>query len=105
MTKRQINMGVTEEGIRDSKAGEFLKDMDAFIAKMSTVKKGQYKALNLMIKFMRDAAEKNALPFDECCVKVTHEYDIKPMLYSLSIRLPEYFYYTDTNGMDCLTVK
>ena len=44
MTKRQINMGVTEEGIGDSKAGEFLKDMDAFIAKMSTVKKGQYKA-------------------------------------------------------------
>ena len=105
MTKRQFNMGVTEEGIRDAKAGEFLKDMDSFIAKMSTVRKGQYKALELMKKFVKESCEKNGLTFIESCVRITHEYDIKPMLFGLTVRMPEYFYYTDTNGMDCLTVK
>lgn len=105
MTKRQFNMGVTEEGIRDAKAGEFLKDMDSFIAKMSTVRKGQYKALELMKKFIKESCEKNGLAFTESCVRITHEYDIKPMLFGLTVRMPEYFYYTDANGMDCLTVK
>lgn len=105
MTKRQLNMGVTEEGIRDAKAGEFLNDMDSFIAKMSTVRKGQYKALELMKKFMKESCEKNGLTFTESCVRITHEYDIKPMLLGLTVRMPEYFYYTDTNGMDCLTIK
>lgn len=105
MTKRQFNMGVTEEGIRDAKAGEFLKDMDAFIAKMSTVKKGQYKALELMKKIIKEDCEKNGLTFIEGCVRIKHEYDIKPMLFGLTVRMPEYFYYTDTCGMDCLTVK
>ena len=63
MTKRQFNMGVTEEGIRDAKAGEFLKDMESFIAKMSTVRKGQYKALELMKKFIKESCEKKRFYF------------------------------------------
>lgn len=105
MTKRQINMRVTEEGIKAVKAGEFLKDMDAFVAKMSTVKKGQYKAVDLTIKFMKETCKKNDLLFYEGAARILHEYDVKPMLFGLTVRMPEYFYYTDTNGMDCLTVK
>lgn len=105
MTKRQINIGVTEEGLRAAKAGEFLKDMDAFVAKMSTVKKGQYKAVDLTIKFIREDAEKNRIPFWEGCARITHEYDVIPKLNGLTILYPDYFYYTNTCGLDCLTVK
>ena len=105
MTKRQMNMGVTEYGIRAARDGEFLRDKESFIAKLSTVKKGQYKAVELMSKFIKESCEKNGLTFMEGCARITHEYDIKPLLFGLSVTMPEYFYYTDTNGMDCLTVK
>lgn len=105
MTKRQINMGVTEDGIKAAKSGEFLRDMEAFVAKMSTVKKGQYRGVDLTIKLIREADEKNGLSFSEGCARITHEYDVKPMLFGLTVRLPEYFYYTDTNGLDCLSVR
>ena len=101
MTKRQANMGVTEYGIRVAKNGEFLRDSEAFLAKMSTVRKGQYKGLNLTIKFLKEVN----LDITDGCARITHEYDVKRMLFGLSVKLPEYFIYTDTNGLDCLTVK
>lgn len=48
MTKRQKALGVTEYGYqRGIKEGEFLADGEAFLAKIATVKKGQYIALDI----------------------------------------------------------
>lgn len=105
MTKRQINMGVTEDGIRAAKSGEYLRDMESFLAKMSTVKKGEYKAVDITIKFLKELAEKDKTTFIEGCARITHQYEVIPLLNGLTVRCPEYFYYTNTNGMDCLTVK
>lgn len=105
MTRRQLNMGVTEEGIKAAKAGEFLRDMEAFVAKMSTLKKGQYRAVDLTIKFMKESDEKSGLTFLEGCARITHEYDVIPKLNGLTVLYPDYFYYTNTHGLDCLTVK
>lgn len=95
MTKRQKALGVTEYGYqRGIKEGEFLADMECFLAKMATLKKGQYKALEITKKWC-----------GEMGARVKHEYEVKPLLNGLTVKMPEKFYYTDTNGLDCLTVK
>lgn len=95
MTKRQKALGVTEYGYqRGFKDGEFLADMECFLAKMATVKKGQYKAIELTKKFC-----------GELGARAKHEYEVKPKLYGLTVLYSDHFYYTDTNGLDCLTIK
>lgn len=94
MTRRQKALGCTEDAVERAKNGEFLCDMETFIAKMATVKKGEYIALELTKQF-----------FGEFCSTVKHEYEIKPLLHGLTVLMPEHFYYTDTLGLDCLTIK
>lgn len=95
MTKRQKALGVTEFGYEIGiKKGEFLLNIEAFLAKMATVKKGEYRAIELTKKWL-----------GEDCAIVKHEFDVKPMLRGLAVIMPEHFYYTDTNGLDCLTVR
>lgn len=95
MTKRQKALGVTEYGYqRGFKEGEFLADMECFLAKMATVKKGQYRGIELTKKFC-----------GELGASIKHEYEVKPLLNGLTFLYPDYFYYTDTCGLDCLTIK
>lgn len=95
MTKRQKALGVTEYGYqRGIVKGEFLADREAFLAKAATIKKGQYTGLDITKQWI-----------GEMGTAVIHEYDVKPRLFGLSAVMPEHFYYTDTNGLDCLTVK
>lgn len=100
MTKRQKALGVTEYGYnRGIKEKEWLADSEAFLAKIATVKKGQYIALNLTKEWIKKDGH------DDTYAYITHEYDVKPFLHGLTARMPEHFYYTDTYGLDCLTVK
>lgn len=95
MTKRQKALGVTEYGYqRGIKEGEFLADGEAFLAKIATVKKGQYIALDITKQWC-----------GELCAEIIHEYNVKPFLHGLTVNMPDHFYYTDTCGLDCLTVK
>ena len=95
MTNRQKALGVTEYGYqRGIKQDEWLADYECFKAKAATIKKGQYKALEITKKW-----------YGEFCAEVVHEYTVKRYLFGLSINHPDKFYYTDTCGLDCLTVK
>lgn len=95
MTKRQKMLGVTEYGYqRGIKEGEFLADFECFLAKVATIKKGQYIALNITKSWFPNGG-----------AEVKHEYEVKRYLYGLTVRFPQHFIYTDTNGLDCLTVK
>lgn len=95
MTKRQKALGVTAYGYqRGIVDGEFLADREAFLAKAATIKKGQYTGLEITKQWLGEVG-----------ASVIHEYDVKPRLFGLTVTMPEHFYYTDTNGLDCLTVR
>jgi len=99
MTKRQENIGVTAEGYNSGIVKEeFLANFEAFTAKASTLKKGEYKGIEITKKWFPDYAEM------ESFIRTKHE-EMKPFLFGLTARFPEYFNYTDTYGLDILTVK
>lgn len=93
MTNRQKALGVTEYGYqRGIVQGEFLADREAFLAKAATIKKGQYLGRALATMWFGE--------YGECKL-----FQIQPYLFGLTATMPEHFYYTDTNGLDCLTVR
>lgn len=93
MTNRQKALGCTEYGVAMAKDGEWLADFDSFLAKAATIKKGQYIGFKLF---------SDLLGFESI---VKYEYDVKPFLFGLDAAHNDHFVYTDTNGLDCLTVK
>ena len=93
MTKRQKALGVTEYGYdRGIIKGEFLADNEAFLAKAATVKMGQYHGIDLVEQWFGF----------RCYAKLEQ---VKPLLYGLSVKYPKCFNYSDTHGLDLLTVK
>ena len=93
MTKRQKALGVTEKGYkRGIIEGEFIATFEAFAAKMATVKKGQYNGIDLIEQWF---GIKSYAKLEQ----------IQPLLFGLTANYPKYFNYTDTNGLDLLTVK
>lgn len=97
MTKRQRALGVTDYGYqRGIKEDEFLADNEAFLAKLATIKKGQYTGLSIAKKWFPELGD--------YALRLKLE-EMKPFLYGLSVLLPENFYYTNDNGLDCLTVR
>lgn len=96
MTNRQKALGVTEYGYqRGIIEGEWLADYECFKAKAATIKKGQYKALEITKKWLGN----------DFCAEIIHDADVKRFLFGLSCNHPDKFNYTDTFGLDCLTVK
>lgn len=94
MTKRQKSLGVTAYGYwRGIVEGEFLADIEAFTAKAATIKKGQYRGLQLATEW-----------FGDFCPEMKLE-QMRPFLFGLTATLGDHFNYTDTNGLDCLTVR
>ena len=94
MTNRQKALGVTEYGYhRGIEKGEFLADFEAFLAKAATIKKGQYKAIDITKAW-----------FGEWAGESKHE-QVKPFLNGLSATRNRHFNYTDTHGLDLLTVR
>jgi hypothetical protein len=99
MTNRQKKLGVTEcgyiQGIID---GNFLANFDAFKAKAATIKKGQYNGAVIIKEWFPEYAD--CKWFVE--MKLSQA---QPFLFGLSATMPEHFVYTDTHGLDLLTVK
>ena len=99
MTNRQKKLGVTEYGYeRGIKRGEFLSDFEAFKAKAATIKKGQYRGIDIIKSWMPEMAEY------ETCIYMKMQ-QAKPFFFGLDATLQEHFVYTDTNGLDTLTVR
>jgi hypothetical protein len=93
MTKRQKALGVTEHGLeRGIAKGEFLADNEAFLAKAATIKIGQYKGIDIV---------KQWFGFES----YTKLEQMQPFLFGLTAKYPKYFNYTDTHGLDLLTVR
>jgi hypothetical protein len=93
MTNRQKALGVTQEGYnRGIINDEFLANHEAFLAKAATVKKGQYKGIDLVEKWFGF----------KCYGKLQQ---VQPYLFGLTAVMPEHFNYSDTHGLDVLTVK
>lgn len=106
MTVRQKNLGVTIYGIEESKKGNYFANSDAFLARISTYKKGQYKGYNVMLKLCEEIIRKFGFnwmtPEELAC---TNYEKVKSYLIGLSVTKPQYFYYTDTLGLDNLTIR
>ena len=99
MTNRQKKLGVTKEGYKQGiKDNEFFANMEAFVAKAATLHKGQYLGIKIMKMWIPQYTNyKN-------CLRLKLE-EAKPFFFGLTARFPNNFNYTDTNGLDCLTVK
>ena len=99
MTKRQKALGVTAEGYKTGiTEGNFLLNNEAFLAKIATLKKGEYSGIDIIKQWIPEYAE-----YENCMYMKLEE--MKPFLFGLTARIPKHFYYTDTNGLDCLTVR
>lgn len=99
MTNRQKKLEVTEYGYRRGiEDNEFLSDIEAFKAKAATLKKGEYQGMTVMKMWFPEYADyKNFMR-----QKLEES---KPFFFGLTAKYPNSFNYTDTNGLDCLTVK
>lgn len=94
MTKRQRALNVTEYGYqRGIIKGEFLADNEAFLAKAATIIKGQYNGMAICKEWFGQYAGDAKLE------------QMKPFLFGLTATMPEHFCYSDTHGLDCLTVR
>jgi hypothetical protein len=102
MTTRQRNLGVTAYGIEQVKKGNYMADYDSFKAWMSTVKKGEYIGRNLLQK-MYDELSK--IVGFEATFTESDFFRFQCMCRGLAANHPQYFYYTDTLGLDNLTIR
>jgi len=99
MTKRQKNLGVTTFGYEQGiKQGEFLSNFEAFKAKAATIRKGQYYGIDIIKSWFPEYAEYQACAY-------TKLEQAQPFFFGLTARLPDYFNYSNTNGLDVLTVR
>ena len=99
MTKKQEALGLLcwdiEEGVKN---GNFLRNKHAFLAKLSTLKKGEYIGIEVLKKWMPEMAEYDA------SMKIKHEEAI-PYFHFAAISFPKYFGYSNTHGLDMLTIR
>ena len=106
MTARQRNLGVTTYGIEECKNGNYFANSDAFLARISTYRKGQYTGYNVMLKLCEEIISRFGFDWmtleDLAC---TNYEKVKSYLRGLSATKPQYFYYTDTLGLDNLTIR
>lgn len=89
-------MGVTSYGIQMLKEFGCISCVEAFIAALSTHKKGQFKGIEICKEmFPEFDADIAALKMD----------DVRPMLNAASILAPKFFHYTNTLGLDTFTIR
>lgn len=100
MTNRQKKLGVTEYGYRCYQLGMWLKDSDTFLAKASTIRKGQYSGKEIARKWFEETFPDMADILTEA-----NWTEIQRRFYALSVTHPEHFIYTGTLGLDVLTVR
>lgn len=96
MTRRQNKIGVTSYGIQMLKQYGCISCIEAFIAALSTHKKGQFRGLDICKELFPTLDEELAiLKFD----------DVKCLLNAATIIAPDFFHYTNTLGLDTLTIR
>jgi hypothetical protein len=96
MTKRQIKLGVTENDIKNLKEKGELNSFGTFKAWMANLKKGQYNSEQIT-KMIYGNNEEYLLKF--------RKEEIKQFLLGISINNRDNFNYSDTLGLDILTVR
>lgn len=102
MTKRQKALGCTDYGVEKARNGEWLYDFECFLAKVATIKKGQYIGFKLFSGILKS---ESGLEFPDEVWRIKYRQNIQPFLFALNVKHHDHFVYTDTNGLDCLTVK
>ena len=100
MTSRQKALGVTEHGYQAGIVeGNWMRDIEAFAAKAATLKRGaQYHGKDIIKMWMPEYADMDGF------VTAKREECI-PYLNGISIMHPEAYHYTNTHGLDLLTVR
>lgn len=93
MTQRQINIGVSSYGIEMLNEYGCISCVEAFLATISTHKKGQFKGIDICKELFSE--EIASLKMD----------DVRPLLNAVSIIAPKYFHYTNTLGLDLFTIR
>lgn len=102
MTTRQRNLGVTAYGLEQLKKGNYMADNDSFLAWMSTVKKGEYRGRDILQKMYDKLSKMSGL---DATFTDSDFFQFQCMCRGLSATHPKYFYYTDTLGLDNLTIR
>ena len=99
MTNRQKKLGVTDDGyMQGIKQNEFLANFEAFKAKAATIRKGQYLGADIIREWFPEYADME-------CFVYTKLLQAQPFFFGLDATMHEHFIYTDTNGLDTLTVR
>ena len=106
MTQRQINLGVTNHGMEECKKYNYFADGEAFLARISTYKKGQYIGFNVMVKLCEEILKAQKINWITAEDLATTNYDkVKCYLRGLTATHNDHFYYTDTLGLDNLSIR
>jgi len=93
MTKRQLNLKVNEKSLIEIKKGNIMQSYETFKAFMSTIKKGQYK--------FEEIAK---MIYKEKIYNFQAE-EIRQWLSGLSINESKNFNFSETLGLDLITVR
>lgn len=93
MTHRQENIGVSKFGMEMLKNYGCISCVEAFIAALSTHKKGQFKGLDICKELFAGC--------DEAIAIIKME-EVRPLMNAASVIAPRFFHYTNTLGLDTL---
>lgn len=96
MTRRQENIGVTSFGCKMLKEYGCISCTEAFLAHISTHRKGQFKGIDICKEMFPEMDE------DIAILKMD---DVRPLLNAVSVIAPDYFHYTNTLGLDTFTIR
>ena len=96
MTRRQENIGVTAYGIEMLKKYGCISCTEAFLASISTHKKGQFKGIEICLEMFPGMDKELAI------IKMD---DVRTFLNAISVIAPKFFHYTNTLGLDTLTIR
>lgn len=96
MTQRQKNIGVSNFGLEMLKVYGCISCVEAFLAAMSTHKKGQFRGIDICKELFNENDEELAN------IKMD---DVRPLLTAVSHLAPRYFSYTNTLGLDTFNIR
>ena len=96
MTQRQKNIGVSNFGIEMLKVYGCISCVEAFLAAISTHKKGQFRGIDICKDLFNEEDEELAN------IKMD---DVRPLLTAVSHLAPRYFSYTNTLGLDTFNIR
>lgn len=106
MTQRQINLGVTKHGMEECKKYNYFADGEAFLARISTFKKGEYIGFKVMVKLCEEIIKAQKIDWMTAEDLATINYSkVKCYLRGLTISHYDHFYYSDTLDLDNLSIR